>query len=437
MASVFYGFVTKTAYTNNEPHRVSAFYELSPLAKTYSKGQAEFMSLSDHPGDTLNLFLSVDSQGVDIVMSQALVKLTLDVAKTVQDYCIDNRGSIDSRYFVNFINSTYDNVVFGFEHGDFTEDSNLELPDWFSFHSQDHDAYIRIWLKSEAFEAQYPTGSAVIIHPLMDFDLDFYFNNYATVVARLQEVELSTFSDFVQEARDCYPPTFTRFREFELVNQANPTTRFKTTWAILLYGKSEDHIDGIKAAIADYLITNSSHSAEEWETIFPSIFRKTEFLYFPRWDNYSIHNVTENSSLYSQIIGSNDMEAFVHTNHPGNPTLAYVRQNLEIIPFNYKSVVCGAIKGESNIVGVTSLKSMFGDFLGVPTTSDDFNRMTMETREWALKMVEALNVAETATLYSNVRSPFRRVVRGDVVFISYFHNQINHLIAAKGSRMYD
>lgn len=436
MASVFYGFVTKTSYINNEPRRVATFYELSPIAKTYSKGPSEFTSLSDHPGDTLNVFLSVDSHDYEIVMSTPLVKLTLDVAKTVQSYCVDNRGVIDARYFVNFINSTYDNVVFGFEHGEFSEAEGMELPDWFSFHSQEHDAFVRIWLKTEAFEAQYPTGSAVVIHPLMDFDLDFYFNNYATVVAKLQEVSLSTFSDFVQEARDSYPPTYTRYREFELINRGNPTTRFKTTWAVLLYGQSEDHIDGIKDAIADYLVKNSSHSAEEWETIFPEIFRRTEFLYFPRWDNYSIRNITENSSLYSQIVNADEMAAFVQTNHPGNPSLSYVRQHLEIIPFNYKSVICGTIKGESNVIGVTSLKTLFNDFLAVPTTSDDFNRMTIETREWALKMVEALHVAETTTIYSNVKSPFRRVIRGGVVFVSYFHNQVNHLIAAKGSSIY-
>ena len=202
-------------------------------------------------------------------------------------------------------------------------------------------------------------------------------------------------------------------------------------WGVLVYGENGDNIDSIKDAIVQYLLANSTKTEEQWKEIFPEIFQRTEFVFYPRWDHIAIRNTTELSSVYSSIYSPSEMLTHVLENSPNEITPTFVANNLFVMPFDYKSITCGVICGATNTIDRDSLLEIVPDYIPVNTSSLDFNRMSEKTREWVIKMVELLKVAETATEYSTIRNPIRRVFRNGKLFVCFVYDNVNFLVSAK------
>jgi hypothetical protein len=91
------------------------------------------------------------------------------------------------------------------------------------------------------------------------------------------------------------------------------------------------------------------------------------------------------------------------------------------------------LNGTTNVVGKTHIKTLFPDYIPVPTSSVDFNRMSIATREWILQMVELIQIAETATEYSSIQNPIRRVYRDGLLYVTRIINEVNYLVAVRAN----
>lgn len=427
---IIQGFVTKNAFIRNENDAVNEFFELSPLSLTFSRERGEYQS-PDAQGDILHTFISRDTEtGALIIPSQDTVTKIISITNAVLAYCTGN--AFDSLGFINYLQAAYNGQISQVSHGLPYEGEFYVIPEWTSWKMAD-GTDVRIWHVDEAFRSQYSFYEIIVVPPLDN--IAEFFGSYATVSTKLKALTTSDMMDRIQNAKGKYPDTYTRLLNFKLHNQNNPAQSTDSSWGVLIYGANGDNIDSIKDAIVDYLLNNSTRTENEWKAIFPEIFLRTEFVFYPRWDEIAIHNTTELSSIYSSLLKPEELIDFVERNSHVPVTRTYISNNLRMIPFDYKSIACGVLCGQTNVPEKVDLRTIFPDYIPVNTSSLDFNRMTEKTRDWVVKMVELLKVAETATEYSTIRNPIRRISRNGKLFISFVYDNVNYLVSAKKNQI--
>jgi len=86
--------------------------------------------------------------------------------------------------------------------------------------------------------------------------------------------------------------------------------------------------------------------------------------------------------------------------------------------------------------GKRKITDLFPDYIPIPTSSIDFNRMQVRTRDWLILLETVLMIAETANEFTSVPTNLRRIKRGDTLYISALYNNINYLVAAKSNTFY-
>lgn len=429
---IIQGFVTKDSFIDNQAGVVNEFFELSPLSLTFSKTRGEYQDAT-FQGNVLQTFkvFDVDTNS-NVKLNAAEVKLVMSVVNSVLTYC--SSYMFQSVDFINHIRALYPLSISNFSHGNLYEGENLSMPDWTSWTTENGDL-VRIWHRDEAFQNQYSFFEIVTVPP---FDsVDHFFSKYSTVSAEIKALSMGTVMERIQEAKGVYPESYTRMLTFKFYNPNNPAQFVETQWAVLIYGKNGDNIDSIKDSIVDYLLTHSQHTEAEWRVIFPEIFQRSEFVFFPRWDKVAIANTTDLGAIYSSIYSPVEMRNFIKRNYPTPDSLTdvFLDQNLRTIPFDYKAINCGVVSGITNSTDQDGLEEIFPDYIPVNTSSPDFNRMSVKTRTWVLRMVELIRLAETATEYSTVMNPMRRVIRNNQLFVCFIYENINYLVSVKKNQL--
>ena len=427
---VINGFVTKSAYVDNQVGVISPFLEISPSGLTYSRKRAEYQH-SDHPGNILHVFVARDPAGNEYILPNTQIDLVFDIVNSVMGYTGSMIGEILRHHFTNFMLAGHQDKISSFDYGQIIVD-NHRLPDWISWIQQDVDqTEVRIWLNTSAFENQYSSHEIYIVPPLDN--LDDFFKNYATTAQALSSLTYSTITDRIYDRTEGYPATCTRLMTFRYYNRANVQQYTDTHWGFIIHGRAGDNIDSMKDALIEYLLENSSYTEADWRVILPEVFKRTEFTIYPRWDKFSVNNSNPLASLYSSIYRPNEMIQYVARNNISGYPLNFVSARLEVIPFDYKAITCAFLPGETNDENKDEIYDIYPDYLPLSTSNLDFNRMAIQTREWVIRMVEAIKVSETASEFSTVLNPFRKVKRNGKVFISFVNANVNYLVSVRSN----
>lgn len=428
------GFVTISQYINNTPGVIAPLGELSTWSATYTKEKGEYQ-YSEVPGYKLISFKSVDDTlSEEVPIDPVLGKQTLEVVRASVAYAVANIRPYDSLDFRNTLLAEFFDRISDLNFGNFVDNGTIALPEWISWSSLETGGdTVKVWTSDASFRDQYDEYSITVIPPL-DI-LDDFFGTYHTVVPKLQERTLADLSDIIQITKNTHPETYLRILNFDFMNLLSPTLKYSTNWAVLVYGKNGDNIDAIKDAIVEYVIENSTHTREEWEAILPDLFKRTEFTILPRWDKMSIPNLTELAGLYSSILNPAECVDFAKANIDFYP-VEHIEANSVIMPYDFKAISLVVITGSTNIEGKQSLVELFPDYIPVPTSSIDFSRMQLATREWSLFLQELLITAETATQFTTIPINMRRIVRSGKLFITGVYDNVNYLVAARSNGFY-
>lgn len=427
---IIHGFITIAQYVKNTPGIVSAIGELSTYSRTYSKEKGEYLS-SSAQGYQLTTFRSIDTiTKTNTEVSQTLVDEILSIAKSIVAYAGNNLRPYDTVDFKNTIAVENFSTIANLELGDLVFGTQgIDLPGFASWNSKANDySEIRVWFSDQTFADQYTGYDITIIPPVTNLATFFLDYNQAKTV--LDGVSVSTLGEAIQTAKQRNPETVVRLLEFNLVNRYDQTTKMKTSWGVLIYGKEGDYIDAIKDAISDYLLNNSVYKQEQWELILPDIFKRTEMVVVPRWDNIAVQNLTDNSSLYSSIIGVKEADTFLKSFIKFYDA-PHISSNSYIIPYPFKTIVLCIVNGIKNTIEKNDFKKVYPDFMPIPSTSLDFARMSLTTQNFILFLDDLLIWAERANTLSPLPTGLRRVIRNTKLFISGDHNGINFLVAAK------
>lgn len=433
--NIIKGFVSISQYINNLPGEVSVLGELSTWARTYSKEQGEY-TFNEIPGYKLTTFKSVDTvTGNQVAVSTAQVEQIIKIVRECVVYGTDHIRPYSPIDFMNVISASFYDQIMDFTIGSFADNGVNALPEWISWKNIDDGSSspIKIWLSDAAFIEQYEDYEIVVIPPLTV--IDDFFGYYQQAVNQLDSVDFGVLTQRIQAAKGDKPETYLRIINYEFINNINPDQRAISAWAVLIYGKAGDNIDTIKDAIVDYVLVRSLHTRTEWETIIPDLFKRTEFVIYPRWDKYAIPNLATSSAIYSSLLDPNECVSFAVAHTPFYNT-SHVQQNITIMPFDYKALSLIVVNGLTNIEGRKKISTMFSDYIPVSTTSLDFNRMLENTRSWVLFLQALLIAAETATIFTTIPGQFRRTIRNNILFISGIYGNVNYLVAAKSNSFY-
>ncbi|MNU19581.1 hypothetical protein D3C71_78110 [compost metagenome] len=427
------GFIAHSLMAINAPGQVAKIGELSPNSATYSREKGFYAGGATAPNQMLIGFLS-ETDGLPTEASVDAVTHVHTIAKFVYDKILAGTQIYADELLIALI-ETFPAAADNFECGPIVsddEDRNY-APEWLSWKSKVPSLgtnNIKIWFVDDAFASQYDEFEILVVPP-MD-NLNDFFKTGTQVEALLKLRTISQTADKIQQAKGGKPETIVRIDQYDYVDPLNNAHRVPSTWGILIYGAAGNNIDSIKDALVDYILENSDHTREEWTPILPDIFKRTEFVLIPRWDQYAIPNRETAAGIYSPFANLSGalakLKALI-TNYPES----HINSHGTAFGHPYKSLNILACGGPENRDDKFKLTDVVADWIAVSSTSIDFNRMTQATQGWALLLGELLLHAEAATEFSTLPFSMTKTKRNGILYVVASYDNIHYLVAAKSS----
>ena len=207
---------------------------------------------------------------------------------------------------------------------------------------------------------------------------------------------------------------------------------------VLVHGQAGDNIDSIKDALVEYILAHSNKSRAEWTALIPSLFKRTEFVFVPNWGTLALPYFTSSTELggiYSPIINPRQMTALTKSLIPSY-TASHIDAKIEYLSILHRSVTMAYVPGEQNLTQYDSLNKIIPDYALLNSLLTDFNRLSIETRNWIDRMQDLVTVAESVTPYTAVPNNIRKIYRDNRLFVSMNVGQVNYLVAARSNSQY-
>lgn len=428
------GFVVINDYINNQEGQISLLGEISPQSLTYSREKGEYFNTSV-PGYGLISFYHKDlNTNLPIVIGNAQVIQILNIVKSFRTYSQGQIRPNDPTIFLNYITTEYTDIVSDLTIGSLIDNGELELPEWISWTDISSGDLIKIWLSDISFAEQYDEYEVLIV-PQID-NVDIFFNSFISVKSAIESITIPEMMEKVNIAKNNRPATSIEVYSFDFVNTLNTEEKLPVLWWFLIYGKAGNNIDIIKEKLISDILNQSANTIDNWEVIFPELFKTTEFVILPRWDKISIENYTLLSSLYSSILNTEECKEFAKLVIPFYDQ-AHIEENINIMPYDYKALSLLVLNGPNNIETKADIKQLFNDYIPVPSTSLDFSRMSLNTQDWSLLIGNLLIAAETATVSSSTPVGMTKIKRNNILFISAIYKDVNYLVAARSNLFYN
>ena len=415
------------ALVDNTDGIVAPFGELSTYATTFSRDRGIFTDPTTYPGIRVVSFSSKDDLGDHLTLPLAAEAALL----AVTDYIADQHqaGNIP----VNANKATFlatlaavpaFSAYSAWEIGELLAGSGptLNMPDFvrFVFSTGGQDYTATIWFADASFRAQYDEFEIIVVPP--HNPIDEINDDTAVVVPLLAAFTATAALTAINIAMGDKPATEAKIQSYTWHDPSVPSSILTASFAVVIYGAAGNSTDNIKDAIKSYLADNSI--LVNWPDVFPDLYAENEFVFMPRWDSeadaggvmsYPIYNPTEriNATL-------TDAELMVPAEYATSVTLStYLNLYLEVTSTFFRSLAMLVVGSPNNTGGVYRFKQRFPDYTALPTTSSDFNRMAAPTRDFVLKLAEALEIARTMTAASSIPAGFVREVRGGIHYVAF------------------
>jgi hypothetical protein len=425
------GFAQIGSLIDNTLTVVAPIGELTPLGMTFSR-EKTFHSSTDHPGIELVSFTSTQDN-VPVTPDSTYTIKVLEVLRWVyiqsaSGHFNQNRDNFQSQLLANF-----GGQIELLDSGLMTRGNSMWCPSYIdiSFTADGSDENrTKVWFAGEAFVNEFDDFEILVVPPVEN--IDDFFNGYTQVRTMVNGVKLPEFMEKVQLVKDGYPDTTVVTNEFDWIDRTNRNLKYAVNWTVVVYGGAGDNLDSIKEAIVQFVLANSAKPREDWEVIFPDIFTATEFIITPMWNHYSVPNRTLEQGLYSPSIPVSDARAITKITSKGaNYSDEHVDTVLQIVANPYKSVSLAVVGGPNNRDNRNKFNRQFPDYLSVPSTHLDFQRMSNGTRAFVTSLANMLRHAETLSPTSAIPREHTRTVRDGILYLSKTIDRVQYLVTTK------
>lgn len=425
------GFVVHALMTSNVPGQVALIGELSTQSSTYSREKGFYVDAAAPDMTLISMLSKLD--GVPVQASSDATTHTLGIAKFIYDKTLVAGGQMFADELLNSLITTYASSAEDFACGEIVTDGNYYMPEWVSWKSKVPSMgtnEIRLWFVDSAFAVQYDEFEIVVVPPLVP--LNDFFKTGTQVENLLKAVTLPIMADKIQTAKNNSPETIVRIDAYDYVDPLNNAHKVPSYWGILIYGAAGNNVDAIKDALVAYILANSTHTREEWTPILPDIFKRTEFILIPLWDQYAIPNRTVEAGIYSPIANLTAVLARIKLLIAEYPA-SHINNHASVMGHPYKSLAILACGGPENRDDKFKITDLFEDYIDVSSTSIDFNRMALATQNWALSLMEMIITAETAGQFTAVPIGMSKTTRNGILYVVKSYQNVHYLVAAKAS----
>lgn len=423
------GFLSVGALSNNAPNQIAPFGELSTHSLTYARDKGIFVK-HDKPDVVFYSFSSRNDSG-DTAVTAAFSNHIIDFGQWLFAFCAMGGFTNDAAEAVRNIrnnNAQVDDLEIGnmLNKGG----TNFWMPEWVSWKylSGGVENRIKVWLSDNSFQNQYDGFQIIVVPPVAS--VDDFFDDRTHVSAALAVNNPAVLMEKINTTANENPYTYLRAEAFEWVEQGVANSILPTYWTLLIYGEAGNNIDNIKDELIKYILANSNYTREQWTEVFPDLFKATECIITPLWDQYSIPNKTLEAGVYSPTVDYQRALEVAKLTAPDYPA-AHVEAVLSVASVNYKSLAMTVVGGPDNRGGLDTFKELMPDYMNVPTTNMDFDRMSRVTQDWVMLLIRMLIAAETMTESTSVPTGLTRMKRNGVLYVVSNFNRVQYLVVTK------
>lgn len=422
------GFAVNRNMTSNVKDEVNEIGELSAYGVTYAKDRGIY-SITENDDIILTTFLTKED-GNDITLSLEHQQHIIGVVDWIYNRSIKKGTEIYAHELLQDLIEQFATSAEYFKSGDIVYDGNIWMPKWVSWRMKDDakEINIRIWFSDDSFRRTYDEYEMTVVPPLTPIDDFFKTSNKVKQLLDARTLPIRT--NEIEVAKDGKPETKIRTELFHWVDPLDPTNKIPTYWDVVIYGEAGDNVDSVKDAVIEYILSHTTRTREEWTEIFPDIFKRTEFVLLPDWTTYAIPNREIEAGIYSPLLKVRDIIPELAKFTPLVPE-GHRNAHAEIMSHPYKSLMISSVSSHENRDNKFSLKDFFPDYLAQASTSQDFNRQSLYTRDWAERLTEMIIIAEEMTPYSDIPRRYTRLKRNDQLFLVCNYDNVHYLVVAK------
>lgn len=446
------GFMAYGSMSNNTPETVATLGELSVRSATFAKDRALYSTSAGTGANATAVNLSVfsskknDGSSVDVPADYSTQLLT--IGAWIYTQSVSGQFTSDAASCQQQIVAEFSGVIKDVTIGQMLQQGSMWMPEYVVFHfaaasstSPDFTSISRakLWFSDHSFQTEYDEFLIEFISPLPPgSSLDDFFKSSTQVVAEVAQFTLPQLMQQIQVVAANDPYTLVKTMEFDYHDFNDKTFTSPTNWTFIIYGAAGDNIDAIKIGLIDWILSNSTHSRDDWSKVFPDIFTATEFIICPLWNQYAIPNKTLEEGIYSPSVNLAQAQAIAPSVFTGTKyTIQHIQANTDVAGVPYKSLALMICGGPENRNNITRFDQEFQDYLAVSTTSLDFDRMSQTTQDWITTVLyPMLQIAETMTEFSDIPIGFTRLIRtnpnGDsVLYVVASFNNVQYMVVAK------
>lgn len=426
------GFLEFPALIDNTEDVVAVLGELSSNSRTYAKDKTTHNSI-EKPAVSFISFHSVrDSETANV--NSVYKNLVLNIGNFIFSQAVGGVINSNASAFRQLLLGDFNAEISELSSGNMLTNGTVWMPEWIQFKvsNAQESNIIKLWLADDSFAGQYDEYAIEIIHPIYPYD-DF-FNNPLEVRDQLKAFDLVGKLEEAQDKRREYPYTYLKAFTFDYTPPGKPQLNTPANWIAIVYGEHGNNPDLIKEKIVSEILSESTHTRPEWETILPDLFKTTEFIFTPFWNQYSIPQSDHRAGVYSPTIDLNKRLALIQRTIKGtNYTPTYVTSHLELSSNIYKSIAFSVVGNPRNKDDITQFSNMYSDYMAVTNDSVDINRVSPATLEWMSIFSRLLVAAEAMTPNTSVPSKVSRTTRDGVVYATAYYKNVNYLVVSKHS----
>lgn len=430
-----YSFVNIQSMIDNAVGKVAPLGELSPSAATFSREHGLYSNAATAPYARLICFRSTEADDTTnnvtlIPMATTYSDPLLQVANWFAKQSIDGNFTSDSTLTAQNFSAEFPNFTLLDIGKMYTNPAGKWLPGSVAVKltAASEDNYLKLWFVDEAFKAEYSFYEIKILPPLDT--IDALADDYETVIPLLQAITISKQLAKADALFSNDPYSHLIGKEFEWYDFEDETQHTPSQWIVAIWGAAGNNEDAIRAAIRDYILTNSQYGQDRWEVHLPDLFVPTEFYIIPLWDRVAVPFQTLINGVYSPTVKPADAVTIAQATMDGY-TSAWVSGNVEVSMTMFNSLSILALGNEKNRLAKPTFSAQWPGYAAISTTHIDFDNLDPDVQQFILMLNSMLVAAQTLTAYNDIPSGMNRVVRGDKMYLSSTYKDCQYLMLTK------
>lgn len=427
---VIKGFYSIAKLRDNRPNMLSPIGELSNYSLTYARDVKKY-SHSSFPDVDLRVFTAQqDNVDIDVPIDQQ--ETLLNIGQWLSDRSTDGTFNGNETAFTTNFLDRWSSVLEDLRVGGMVANGfNMAfLPNWIQFKLRGIGGnYVRIWMADASFRLTFDDYHIKVLSPMDDVDL--LISDTDTLRNRLSEIGQSEQLDRITALVNNQPYSRMRGMTYRWSNPSTPNETLDVTFTVIIHGVAGDNPDIIREALIQHILGLSQHNIETWVDFIPDLFRRTEFVIVPLWDNLSIPNMTLLAGLNSPTVRYKDMLPIMEY-YSEYPT-EHIVENLVSSTVNYKSMSYLAIGSPTNRDDIFNYQTVFSDIITMAFSDAEFSRISPRTREWLHQFIRMLQVADTLTEFNEIPLDMTRLEREGNLYVVRSFDNIQYLILSRNS----